>query len=150
MIGFSTSFSLVPEANLNQTGEMEGGAQFDCGRQGVRLNMSFRQEPRGRRSTFRLVGTCPLDSRPRGVTLDRLTCMTPKGSYETETVLFASSAGAFNLAQQKYPKRVQYGASSETSWKNVGDLGLVHPAHDEKIPGSGVTVQYRAGRVHSR
>jgi hypothetical protein len=88
--------------------------------------------------------------RPRGLTLGRLKRTVPKGSNEPETVLFLSPDDTFNLAQQKYPKRVQYGASSNTSWKNVWDLGLVHPAYDGKVPSSGVTVQYRAGRVIHR
>ncbi|MGY6496643.1 MAG: hypothetical protein ACXIUP_00280 [Microcella sp.] len=70
------------------------------------------------------------DMRPRGSTLGYLTKVgTPGSDKEPDEILFMLADDAFQLAQTKYPKRIQYGASPTTSWRNVWDLGLTHPRY---------------------
>jgi hypothetical protein len=83
-------------------------------------------------------------TKPRGTTLGWFTQVKTKGSTEIQDVIVLSRDDAFNLAQQKYPKRIQFGASQNTSWKNAWDLDLIHPAYVDKRPASGVVIQFRS------
>ena len=81
---------------------------------------------------------------PRGVTIGYYSHKKPGGVGEPTEVIILNRDEAFNEAQRKYPKRIQFGASQSTSWKSVWELGLVHEGWD--TPKSGVVHQFRAGQ----
>jgi hypothetical protein len=76
---------------------------------------------------------------PKGVTLGWYSKM-KKGGEEYD-VIFLNRDDAFNEAQRRYPKRIQFGASGATSWKNLWDLNLTHPKF-EGVKRHGVVVQF--------
>ncbi|MBU1249687.1 MAG: hypothetical protein KJ659_09920 [Actinobacteria bacterium] len=83
------------------------------------------------------------DMRPRGTTIGHLARISdPGSSAEPDEVIFIAADDAFQLAQRHYPKKVQYGASTSTSWRNVWELGLIHPRFVEK-PTNELTRQFR-------
>ena len=69
------------------------------------------------------------DMSPRGVTIGWYSKVKNRKTGEEYDVIFLNRDDAFNEAQKRYPKRIQFGASSTMSWKNVWDLGLVHPKY---------------------
>lgn len=72
------------------------------------------------------------EMQPRGSTIGYLTRIGDKGATsDPEDVIFILADDAFALAQNKYPKRIQYGASPSTSWRNVWDLGLTHSRYPD-------------------
>jgi hypothetical protein len=71
------------------------------------------------------------EMRPQGHRIGLSALMTSKrgAASEPDHVIFVMPDEAFQLAQRNYPKSVQYGASPATSWRNVWNLGLIHPRY---------------------
>lgn len=85
--------------------------------------------------------------RPRGNTLGHYAETVDKATGITHEVIYLSRDDSFNEAQKAYPKRIQFGVDPTTTWKNVWDLNLVHPAFVNKRPKSGVVVQWRSATM---
>lgn len=80
---------------------------------------------------------------PRGITIGWSTQITKRGTDEAPSdVIFVLYDDAFNLAQQKYPKRIPFGATAGSSWQNFWDLGLAHD-HYKDDGNNGPTRQFR-------
>ena len=88
--------------------------------------------------------------RPRGATIGFLTQTTTAGTDEApKDIIWVLPDDAFQLAQQKYPKRIPYGASPSTAWGNFWDLGLAHPRYNgDGRPG--ITRQFRVRATAAR
>jgi hypothetical protein len=84
------------------------------------------------------------ETRPQGRRIGFSAHISPKtgAGGTTDHVLFIAAEDAFREAQTAYPKKIQYGASSQTSWRNVWDLRLVHPRYANK-PTKDLARQFR-------
>ncbi len=80
---------------------------------------------------------------PKGPRIGYMSKKKDRATGDRVPVIYLASEDSFNESQRRYSKRIPHGASSQTYWKNVWDLNLVHPLFKGKRPDKGVQVQYR-------